>query len=494
MGKWLGIASATGLIVGTVIQIFLKLFFPLQAFVFTQFWHNPHLILLLPPIGALAVGLLLHNRWTKEAHGWGPGMDVTIEEIHGQKLGYSHPLAAPVKFLAQLIGIGMGNSGGLVGASGRIGQGVAHWMGKLLHLKGREKDPSKLDMQSLATMAVAAGLAATIRLPLGAGLFAIEIIYGNRLYQGDVDREDIVYAEWAGVSGAITSIVVFGNQPFFGLVKVNPEFWQYPLFALLGFLAGLVSLAFIKYYRLVLRFFHYPSLPKFIKPFIASIIISLLSFLVLSCTKGMFDTSKEGGLFFSFAPHSAYRKDLSPNKDGANSPEAPNSPLYATPTWLGFGADNVNMAKNAWAVDSNGDGRYDQVSIDINGGRFSIPILWTILILLALTLGKIVANSTYVGSGASGGMVMPSIIIGAGFGGAFALTCVYLGILSPSYVAAYVAVGGVSVLAAVTNAPLACAIFSLELFGIGFLGPAMMATMIAYATTEFETIYEQISA
>ena len=89
---------------------------------------------------------------------------------------------------------------------------------------------------------------------------------------------------------------------------------------------------------------------------------------------------------------------------------------------------------------------------------------------------------------------MPSIIIGAGFGGAFALTCVYLGILSPSYVAAYVAVGGVSVLAAVTNAPLACAIFSLELFGIGFLGPAMMATMIAYATTEFETIYEQVSA
>lgn len=41
--------------------------------------------------------------------------------------------------------------------------------------------------------------------------------------------------------------------------------------------------------------------------------------------------------------------------------------------------------------------------------------------------------------------------------------------------------------------PLQAFVFSLELFGIGFLGPAMMATMIAYATSKLEMIYAQVS-
>ena len=90
----------------------------------------------------------------------------------------------------------------------------------------------------------------------------------------------------------------------------------------------------------------------------------------------------------------------------------------------------------------------------------------------------------------SGGMVMPAIIVGSLMGGAFALTLSALGFVDPANSAGYVVVGALSVLAAMTNAPIGCAIFALVLFGVPFAVPALIGTMVAWQIAKFETIYE----
>jgi CIC family chloride channel protein len=103
--------------------------------------------------------------------------------------------------------------------------------------------------------------------------------------------------------------------------------------------------------------------------------------------------------------------------------------------------------------------------------------------------GKIFANSWYVGSFASGGMIMPAIIVGSLLGGVFGLTLASFGFIEPSNTGGYVVVGAVSVLAALTNAPIGCAIFALVIFGVPFAVPALIGTMVAWQVSKFETIY-----
>ena len=113
-----------------------------------------------------------------------------------------------------------------------------------------------------------------------------------------------------------------------------------------------------------------------------------------------------------------------------------------------------------------------------------------VILLLVVMFGKIFANSMYVGSGASGGMVMPALIVGGLLGAAFGLGICELGLLEDKNIGAFVVVGAVSVLAAMANAPIGCAIFGLELMGVPFAVPSLIGAIISYQISKFETIYD----
>lgn len=117
-----------------------------------------------------------------------------------------------------------------------------------------------------------------------------------------------------------------------------------------------------------------------------------------------------------------------------------------------------------------------------------------LLVLLALIAGKIVATSATLGSGGSGGILAPSLFIGAMTGGvvwygAQALTPT----LVPANYGAYALVGMAAVLASTTRAPLQAILIIFELTG-GYevILPLMLSSIIAVVVGNYlmeESIY-----
>jgi len=501
-----------GAISGIIIQIFLKLFFKLQNWAFSMFVQNPIYIFILPLVGALITSLILHNKWCKPGHGWGAGPDVMIQEFNDEKKqGQSHWTAGIVKFFAQLIGIGMGNSGGLAGPAMRIGHGFISPLMPWIEKTG-------VDKKQIAVMAMAGGIAGLLRTPVGAGVFATELLHAG----GRIPKKYVIGGELAGMTAAATSFLAFSHHPFFGYLHYTLEFWHLWWFAVLGFLAGLTALLFIKTFQTCVKFFTDLKISIYAKPLIGSIVPTIIVFAILMMPVG----DKGNNILMSMDKIVTddnyliigYHGDPN-NKDNVIGEDANGNTLYikdtfsdslpyrhTTPIPLGFGSDNVLMSKGAEYNPKEGivtmmiasklepaigaDG--EQVEKDGMKGYFGfgLPVFLAIGLLLLMMFAKIFANSWYVGSFASGGMVMPAIIVGALLGGAFALTLTYLGFIGPENTAGYVVVGALSVLAAMTNAPIGCAIFALVIFGVPFAVPALIGTMIAWQISKFETIYE----
>ena len=502
-----------GAISGTIIQVFLKLFFKLQNWAFGMFVRDPIYIIIIPLTGALIASLILHNKLFKPGHGWGPGPVIMIREFHDDKLnGKSHWSAGPSKFFAQLFGVGLGNSGGLVGPAARIGQGFISPLMPYL-------DKIGVDRRQIAVMAMAGGIAGLLRTPVGAGVFVTELLHAGER----IPKKYVIGGELSGMTAAATSFIAFDANPFFGYLPYTLEVSHLWWFAVLGFLAGLTALIFIKTYQKSCKFFRNLNVPIYVKPLVGSIIPTVLAFILLTIPVGdsgnnilaSFDKVATGENFLILG----YYGDPDDASKIAGKDEAGRT-LYiedefsdslpyshSTPTYLGFGADNVRMSKAAEYDHETGlvtmmiasqlepaigeDGNQIQKN-GMNGyiNGLKLPVLGAIGLLLLVMFGKIFANSWYVGSYASGGMVMPAIIVGSLMGGAFGLTLAALGFVEPSNTGGYVVVGGLAVLAAMTNAPIGCAIFALVIFGVPFAVPALIGTMVAWQISKFETIYE----
>lgn len=95
---------------------------------------------------------------------------------------------------------------------------------------------------------------------------------------------------------------------------------------------------------------------------------------------------------------------------------------------------------------------------------------------------KLALTSLTIGSGFVGGEFIPLFVIGALCGASFAH-------IIGANVAVFAIVGAVSVLAGATNAPLACTVLGLELFGGNGLAVFAIACVVAYASSGHAGIY-----
>ncbi len=117
----------------------------------------------------------------------------------------------------------------------------------------------------------------------------------------------------------------------------------------------------------------------------------------------------------------------------------------------------------------------------------------TLRFLLVLGFAKILATSLTIGSGGSGGVFAPSIVIGGLLGGAFGQVCA---ILFPEMViqpTAFVLVGMAGFFAGVAKVPIASLIMVSEMtIGYALLVPIMMVVAITYLAISSQiTIYEK---
>jgi CIC family chloride channel protein len=130
---------------------------------------------------------------------------------------------------------------------------------------------------------------------------------------------------------------------------------------------------------------------------------------------------------------------------------------------------------------------YGWVQFAINGNTAVLPLG----IMIAVIFGKIVATSFSVGSGGSGGVFAPGLIIGGMVGAVtWSLLHKFPGIV-PSDPATFVVLGMMTLFGGIAKAPLAIMIMVSEMTGnYSLLIPCMVSVVIAYFLTGNSYIYE----
>jgi CIC family chloride channel protein len=196
---------------------------------------NPHLpglghwfVLLAPVVAGVLYGPLVY-RFAREARGHGvPEVMVAVARNGGR----IRPQVAVVKALASALCIGGGGSVGREGPIVQIGSALGSTLGQLVRLDERR-------IKLLVACGAAGGIAATFNAPLAGVFFAMELI----LRQWATESFGMVVL--SSVTASVIGRSVLGNNPFLALPTLQVDHLvQYPLFALLGVVAGLVGVVF----------------------------------------------------------------------------------------------------------------------------------------------------------------------------------------------------------------------------------------------------------
>jgi CIC family chloride channel protein len=198
---------------------------------------NPHLaflgpfvVLVVPIVGGLLYGPLVY-RFAPEARGHGvPEVMLAVHQNEGRIRGRV-PI---VKSLASAICIGAGGSVGREGPIVQIGSAIGSGLGQLTRL-GAE------NTRLLVACGAAGGIGATFNAPIAGVFFGLELILR------DWETRSFGLVVLAGVVATAVGRIAFGSEAFLTL----PPFtlvsgWEYPLYALLGLIAAVAGVAFIR--------------------------------------------------------------------------------------------------------------------------------------------------------------------------------------------------------------------------------------------------------
>ncbi|WP_460105388.1 chloride channel protein [Streptomyces sp. YKOK-J1] len=194
-------------------------------------WLGPYFVLLVPVIGGLLYGPLVH-RFAREARGHGvPEVMLAV----AQRGGKISPKVAVVKTLASALCIGSGGSVGREGPIVQIGSALGSTLGRVVKAaEGRTK--------LLVACGAAGGIAATFNAPLAGVFFAMELILGT------FSAEAFGATVLASVTASIIGRASFGDVAFLTLPAFHVDHLaQYGFFALLGIVAAFVGMGFTRF-------------------------------------------------------------------------------------------------------------------------------------------------------------------------------------------------------------------------------------------------------
>jgi CIC family chloride channel protein len=129
---------------------------------------------------------------------------------------------------------------------------------------------------------------------------------------------------------------------------------------------------------------------------------------------------------------------------------------------------------------------YGWVQVSMGPGLLALP-LW---VVLALPFAKIVTTGLSIGSGGSGGIFGPGMVIGGMLGATVWCLCYHVLLGIPATPAPFVIVGMMALFGGIAHAPLAVMLMVAEMTGnLSMLAPAMIAVGIASILVGKATIY-----
>ncbi len=258
------------------------------------------------------------------------------------------------------------------------------------------------------------------------------ILAAEILYKQDFEAEAIVPAFLASVIGYAIFGLVEGFEPVFGPWATSWNVFQIPLFILLGVVSTAVGLIYINTFYGANRVF-----------------------------KGIFRRFNLPNHFRPLA--GAFLTGTFVLTLAALSPEAAIVGLGSLGTGYGF----TQLAL------------YNMLPIGV---------------LLFLPFAKILTTSLTIGSGGSGGVFAPGLVIGGATGGAFGslLHLALPGIVPAGSVPVFVVVGMIALFGAISHAPIAVMIMVVEMTGdFSLLVPAMGAVSVAVLLIGQSTIFRE---
>ena len=262
-----GLAAIVGAITGLgavafieIISLCQRLFFNGGARAFSALggWY----VLLLPVIGGLVVGPLIHF-FAPEARGHGVPEVMTAMETRGGRI---RPVVILVKALSSAITIGSGGSAGREGPIIQIGAAVGSTLGQWLKI-----DRSRL--LALVGAGAAGGIAATFNAPIAGVMFTLEVLVG------EFNVASVSSMVFASVSASVVARQFLGDYPSFHVPAYQlVSNWELLMYLGLGVLAAGAALLFVRTLYLSEDVFERWEIPGWVKPPIAGIAIGLIGY------------------------------------------------------------------------------------------------------------------------------------------------------------------------------------------------------------------------
>ncbi|MGO8691605.1 MAG: chloride channel protein [Thermoguttaceae bacterium] len=357
----------------------------------------------------------------------GHGTDSVIAAYHYHQ-GQIRPRVPLVKIIASALTLGTGGSGGREGPIAQIGAGFGSMLGNLLRLRPAER-------RVLMAAGMGAGIGAIFRAPLAGTIFAAEVLYSSPEFEPEV----IIPTGIASVISYCIFGAYSGWEPLFTIPDLkfsNP--WQLGPYLVLALFMAFLAMLYTRTFYGCKRLFDGMSIPRHFRPAVGA----LLTGVVAVCLYG---------LACWFVP--------APAKPGAAG--GPQQVLAV----LAFGYSAIQ----------------DALMQDTNAAA---------ALLLMIALGKIVTTGLTIGSGGSGGVFGPSMVIGGCGGGALGIMFHRLWPHLVLHPASFVIVGMAGFFAAAAKTPFSTLIIVSELTGgYSLLLPSLWVCTLSFILSDKQSIY-----
>ncbi len=432
------------------------------------------LLVLFPAMGGLAVGLISRYVFRqREGHGI-----VDVIESVVRSSGFVKPLIAVEKILTSAITIGTGGSAGAEGPIVQIGAAISSGVGQLFNV-------TRAMMPILAGCGAAAGISAIFNAPIGGVLFALEVILG------DFSLRTFTPVVVASVIANMTTRAIFlhldtpWNAIFASnVLKVSEsgllDWGQVPNFIVLGLICGAVGVAMTRLmYLTEERFSHLKRLGAW-RPAMGGALLGLMGVGYILVFGHLLALRAPTVTHPNVPAHMGASNSIARNPSVADDP-----PSVVAHAAASTRHDRDERLRHKPFADYSmpafyGDG-YDVVRGLLAHDFYTMmPGLGVVILLACLCLIKVVATCVTLGSGGSGGVIAPSLFLGATAGavvGILLQDTQWFPNLQPEL---YALVGMGAVLAAVIHAPLASILICFEVTeDYKVMVPAMLACVFA---------------